>query len=101
MRTANINFRVDPEVKAQAEQIYSRYGLTLSDAVNIFLHKSVLEAGLPFELREPNRETLDAVAEARAIAAGQIKTKSYSSVKEMMDELNAEADAEEQKECWN
>ena len=99
MRTANLNFRVDPEVKAQAEQIYSRYGLTLSDAVNIFLHKSVLEAGLPFELREPNQETL--VAEARAIAAGRIKTKSYSSVKEMMDELNAEADAEEQKECWN
>ena len=43
---------------------------------------------------EPNAETLEAVAEARAIAAGLIKTRSYSSAKELIDELTAEADAE-------
>lgn len=41
-----------------------------------------------------DKELLEAVAEARAIAAGEIKTRVYHTVQELIDELIAEADAE-------
>ena len=50
-KTANINIRIEPETKAQAEKIFSDFGITISDAINIFLKKSIMEGGLPFEVR--------------------------------------------------
>jgi addiction module RelB/DinJ family antitoxin len=43
--------RIDPQVKADVEAIYSRYGMSLTDAINIFLHESRNLGGLPFDLR--------------------------------------------------
>ncbi len=91
-KTANLNIRVDPEVKSSAEALFSSFGLTVSDAVNIFLHQSLLEGGLPFAVKQPryNAETEAAMAEARAIAEGKIPAKRYNSVREMMEDLDAE-----------
>ena len=91
-KTANINIRVEPEVKSAVDGIFSHFGLTVADAVNIFLHKSMIVGGLPFDMTLPkyNDETLAAMKEARDIASGKIKTKSYSSVKEMVAELRSD-----------
>jgi len=91
-KTANINIRIEPEVKLSVDGIYSRFGLTVADAVKIFLHKSIMVGGLPFDLTLPqyNDETLAAMQEAREIASGKIKVKSYASVKEMIAELDSE-----------
>ena len=90
--TANLNIRVDPEIKSSAEALFSSFGLTVSDAVNIFLHQSLLEGGLPFAVKQPryNAETEAAMAEARAIAEGKIPAKRYNSVREVMEDLDAE-----------
>ena len=63
----------------------------------IFLHalglsKVMIFGGLPFDITLPkyNEETLAAMQEARDIASGKIKTKSYSSVKEMITELDSD-----------
>ena len=50
-KTANINVRIDPEVKKEAENVFSSFGITLSDAINIFLRKSIMSGGIPFDLR--------------------------------------------------
>lgn len=49
--------------------MYAQFGMNLTDAVNVFLHKSIMEGGLPFELRQPrfNAETEAAMREAREI----------------------------------
>lgn len=96
-KTANLNIRVDPEIKSSAEALFSSFGLTVSDAVNIFLHQSLLEGGLPFAVKQPryNAETEAAMAEARAIAEGKTPAKRYNSVREMMEDL----DAEDMDEC--
>lgn len=85
-RIATINARTEPEVKAQAEELYASFGLTLSDAINIFLRKSLDEGGLPFALRRPrySAETLAAMQEAEDIAEGRVKAQRYRSVDEMM-----------------
>ncbi|MDR1186131.1 MAG: type II toxin-antitoxin system RelB/DinJ family antitoxin [Bifidobacteriaceae bacterium] len=65
-KTASMYLRIDPEVKADVQEIYARYGMTVTQAINLFLHASRREEGLPFDLR-PNRATRDAVNEGTAI----------------------------------
>lgn len=55
------NIYLDVEIKDQAKEIFNQYGLSLSQAVNIFLTQSVLNRGLPFEVKIPNDETLQAM----------------------------------------
>lgn len=91
-KTANINLRVDPELKARVEELYNGFGISVTDAINMFLHVSLLRGGLPFELRQPryNAETEAAMAEARAIAEGKIPAKRYHSTTEMINDILAE-----------
>lgn len=48
-KTANLNIRIEPDVKLNAEKLFATFGITLSDAVNIFLHKALMEGGLPLK----------------------------------------------------
>ena len=91
-KTANINIRIEPDVKAQAEALFSSFGITVSDAVNIFLHKSLMEGGLPFAMRQPhfNAETEAAMAEAREIAAGRLPAKRYHSASEFLEDVDSD-----------
>ena len=52
-KTANITIRIDPETKTSAEQLFSSFGITITDAISIFLHKSIMERGLPIEIKQP------------------------------------------------
>lgn len=95
-KTANINVRIDPETKLNAEKLFSSFGITITDAINIFLRKSIMEGGLPFEVKQPryNAETEEALNEAKAIIEGQIQAKRYSSARALFEELDAETDGE-------
>jgi len=55
------NVYLDTNLKEQAKEIYKHYGLSLSEAVNIFLAQSVFNRGLPFEVKIPNDATLEAM----------------------------------------
>ena len=81
-KTATINIRIEPEIKADVEKLFSSFGITVSDAVNIFLRKSLMEGGLPFDVKQPryNGETEVAMQEARNIAAGKVPAKRYANV---------------------
>ena len=59
------NVYLDAEIKAKAKVIFKKYGVSLSDAINIFLTQSVIEKGLPFEMKIPNNETQKAIEEAK------------------------------------
>jgi len=91
-KSANINIRIDPDVKSSAELLYKSFGITVSDAVNIFLRQSIMVGGLPFEMKlsRYNAETEAAMQEANLIASGNLVTKGYSSARELFEELDAE-----------
>lgn len=95
-KTANINIRIDPETKSNAEKLFSSFGITITDAINIFLHKSIMEGGLPFEMKQPryNIETETAMHETKAIMSGQIQATHYPSASALFDELDSEKDDE-------
>jgi len=45
-----LQVRVDKETKKQASAIYASLGMDLSTAVRVFLRKSILIGGMPFEV---------------------------------------------------
>ena len=45
----NLNIRTDADVKAAAEQLFERLGLTMSTAVNIFLRPKGTSTRMPIE----------------------------------------------------
>ena len=68
-KSSSMYIRIDPQVKADVEVIYSRYGISITDAINIFLYQSRNIGGFPFDLRPttPNAETLAAMKEGDEI----------------------------------
>jgi DNA-damage-inducible protein J len=66
--TTMVHVRVDENIKAQATETLASMGLSVSDAVRVFLARVVADKQLPFALRAPNAETRAAMNEASAIA---------------------------------
>ena len=87
--TKNLNLRVDADLKAQAEYIFSELGLPTSTAITMFLKSVVRHGGIPFSMKldeVPNKETLKAIEE---VEAGVGLVGPFHSAKEVMEELNA------------
>ena len=57
-KTSSFQMRINPEVKKRAEEIYANYGMTLTDAVNIFIQQSINVEGLPFLVTQSSKEAL-------------------------------------------
>jgi DNA-damage-inducible protein J len=66
-----LHIRVDDETKAQATQALASMGLSVSDAVRLFLHRVVVDQAFPLELKVPNAETRAAMKESRAKMAAR------------------------------
>lgn len=49
-QTSQVSFRIDDEVKQNAESVLNDLGLTMSAAITIFLKKVGREHRIPFEL---------------------------------------------------
>lgn len=52
-KTATLNLRVNPEVKAQAESVLSKLGIPMSTAINMYLKQISLTGGIPFAITLP------------------------------------------------
>lgn len=89
MAKVNTTISLDADVKAAAQALLADFGLDLSTAVNLFLRQTIYQQAIPFEIRRdlPNAETRRAIDEARQ---GIGLSRSFSSVAELMEELNAE-----------
>ena len=88
------SIKVDPIAWESAKKIFAGYGISVSDAINIFLHKVQKVGGLPFEMRdeeykEPTNEEIleglrEAVKEVNLYNQGKLKLKTLD---EVLDEL--------------
>ena len=50
-KTASINVRLYPELKSEAESVFAYHGLSLPDAITVFLNHACRAGGFPFELK--------------------------------------------------
>jgi DNA-damage-inducible protein J len=61
--TTMVHVRVNEKIKAQATKALTAMGLSVSDAVRVFLTRVAADKQLPFDLKVPNAETRAAMAE--------------------------------------
>ena len=85
--TAMVHVRVDERLKAQAAETLAAMGLSVSDAVRVFLTRVVAEQQLPFPLQVPNAETRAAMVEADAIV--RTRRARFGTAAELFDDLEA------------
>ena len=87
MANITIQSRIRPELKEQAEAIFEAIGLSMGDAIRLFLQQSVNTGGLPFQptAKRPNAETLAALEE---VESG--KGKRFATVDELIADLEAD-----------
>ena len=57
-KTANLYARIEPETKSLAEGILDTLGIPVSTAINMFYKQIILNNGLPFEAKIPERKPL-------------------------------------------
>ena len=88
MKNVNVTFRVDDELKKQADALFAELGMNLSTAFNIFLRQSVREQQIPFAVSKnvPNAVTLAAMAAAET---DEDIYGPFDTVSSLMEALNA------------
>lgn len=86
-KTDTLHIRVEPIVKERAEETLKDLGLSITEAINVFLNQVILNDGIPFEIRKPryNKETIQAIEDTKN---GKNLSKIFDNVDEMFEELN-------------
>lgn len=78
-----VRARIDADLKKEATAVLSGMGLSVSDAIRMLLVRVAAERALPFDVREPNQETREAMYEAE-----QSDVERFDSVHDLMADLN-------------
>ena len=59
-----IRARIDPSLKQEATEVLHRMGLSMSEAIRVFLTQTVAQGCLPFVVKTPNAPTQAAMEAA-------------------------------------
>ena len=91
MSQTNLTVRIDEDIKREAEILFSRIGLNMSSAINVFFRQAIREQSIPFELKpyddyytgERLERIMHSVAQAER---GEIVTKTLAELEAMEDD---------------
>ena len=89
MATANVQVRMDEDLKKSTEDTLKSMGLTMSSAITMFCRQVVNQGRIPFEIiagHTPSEETRIAMEDT---LAGRNLSRTFDSVDEMWEDLNA------------
>ena len=89
MTTTMLHVRVDDQMKEQASTALTAMGVSVSEAVRMFLRRVVSEQALPFAVKVPNATTLAAMDEARALWVAEGKVV-WDTLQDELEQLRAE-----------
>lgn len=83
-KTTVIQARIDPVIKKKAQKVFETLHISMSEAISLYLTQVALHRGIPFEIRIPNRITLDALQDAEE----RRNLKTVDSVDELFGEID-------------
>lgn len=86
MLSVDVRCRIDPKTKEDAAEVIESMGLTVSDAIRLFLTRVASEGAIPFELRVPNAKTTAAIAELES-PKSRSKLKRHKNLDAMHDAI--------------
>lgn len=86
----NMSFRVDKNLKKQADELFKKLGMNTSVALNMFLSQSVREQRIPFipSIEVPNARLISAMEEVEVIENGKIDAKKYKTFEETLEDID-------------
>ena len=86
---ANINVRIDDNVKKSAEDVFTRLGITPTEAISLFYNQVIRTNSIPFELKAdiPNQKTLLALEEVEEMENNPEKYKGYDNIDHLMKDI--------------
>ena len=58
-KSSSVYSRIEPELKEQAELVLSQLGISMANAINLYLRQIVLRKGIPFDIRLPHNAPLN------------------------------------------
>jgi addiction module RelB/DinJ family antitoxin len=58
-KSISLNIDILPEIKEEAERVFNYHGLTLSEAINVFIKHSCQAGGFPFKLKSAPSVSLE------------------------------------------
>jgi DNA-damage-inducible protein J len=62
-----IHIRAEHDLREEASAVLESFGMSMSDAVRLFLHRVVATRSFPLELKTPNDQTRAALDDAKAM----------------------------------
>jgi addiction module RelB/DinJ family antitoxin len=92
-KTANVNVRVEQDIKDQAEAILDQVGVSVSSFINMAYRQVILHRGIPFSVTIPARpKGLDEMTEAEfdemmRVSLAQAKAGQTIPIDEAFDKL--------------
>jgi len=86
MKAATVRARVDEHLKSDVEHVLEKLGLTISEAIILFMSQIKLRKGIPFEVKIPNKSTLKTFKDTD----NRKNLVHYKNSKEMFNKLNIE-----------
>lgn len=84
---SNVSFRIDSDLKSDADSLFSQLGMNMTTAFNIFLRQSVREGRIPFDISINTEEKPNAKTKAALLEAVQMITDPSSPRYEVEDAL--------------
>lgn len=92
-KSETLHIRITPKLKAEVEPLLNHMGLSLPEAVNLFLSQVVISRSIPFTIRSeiPNSETLEAMQEVQDMIDGKIP-KNTQSIEDLFEELGIDVE---------
>jgi len=86
---ANINVRIDSNVKENAEAVFAHLGITPTAAISLFYNQVIRTNSIPFELKAdlPNDKTISAINEVEEMEKNPEKFKGYDDIHSLMEDL--------------
>lgn len=89
MATTNITMRMDEDLKSQLQELVSNLGMDMTTFFTISAKQAVREQRIPFAISMdvPNADTVKAIDDVRH---RRNLSRAFSSVEELMEDLDAE-----------
>lgn len=86
---ANINVRIDSNIKENAEAVFAKLGITPTAAISLFYNQVIRTNSIPFELKAdiPNEKTLSAIDEVEEMEKNPEKYKGYKDIDGLLDDI--------------
>ena len=82
--STTISTRIDPDLKAKVENIFTQLGLSTTQAITLFLRQVELQNGLPFLIKIPNETTRKAIDESKQVA----KMARFENLNELYEDMD-------------